>query len=146
MTVSTRNRRRQEFIGKQTFTGGIDATSIGATTPGTLVATTVAVGVETSLTAHAGGTQASALALSASKSGHHITVCATNGDSVILPVLVVGAVHYIFNAGAATCQVYGAGTSTINDVATATGVTLTNGKGATFWAAATGKWYVSGLA
>ncbi len=104
------------------------------------------VGVETTLTATASGIQATALALTATKDVHHITVCATNGDAVKLPVLVVGERHFIHNSGAATCQVFGAGTSTINDVATATGVTLTNGKGAWFVAVATGKWYTAGLA
>ncbi len=98
-------------------------------------------GIEDTITAHAGGTQASGFALSATKAVHHVTVCATNGDSVLMPVLVVGESHFVFNSGAATCQVFGAGTATINDIATATGVTLTNGKGALFIAVATGKWY-----
>ncbi len=97
---------------------------------------------ETGLTAHAGGTQAAGLALSATVCVHHVTVCATAADSVLLPVLVVDDVHIVFNFGAASMQIYGAGTSTINDVATATGVAIPAGKGAIFHARETGKWYM----
>lgn len=129
--------------------GGTPAAVTGTTVTGAAIVSTQTrseTGIEDTLTAHAGGTQGAALALSATKSVHHITVCATNGDSVSLPVLAVGQIHTVINSGAATCQVYGAGTSTINDVATATGVTLTNGKAAQFIAVATGKWYSVALA
>lgn len=98
-------------------------------------------GLENSLTAHAGGTQASALALSATVAVHYVTVCATSGDSVKLPTLVVGETHLVWNMGAASMQIYGAGTSTINDIATATGIAIPAGKGAIFHARETGKWY-----
>lgn len=94
---------------------------------------------ENTLTAHAGGTQAAALALSASVSVHRVTVCATNADSVKLPApSVAGELHVIANDGAATLQVYGSGTDTINGVATATGVAVATGKRAIFIALATG--------
>ncbi len=101
--------------------------------------------VEDSITAHAGGTQASAFALDATKSSHHITVCATAGDSVKLPTLVVGEKHYVFNSGIAACQVYGAGTSTINNLSTASGVSVNPGSGVMFCGISTGKWYTNGL-
>ncbi len=100
--------------------------------------------LENTLTAHAGGTQAAALALSASYTAHHVTVCATAADSVLLPVLAIGRGHYVFNSGVASLQVFGAGTSTIDDVATATGVPLPPGTGAWFFGLATGKWYTVG--
>lgn len=99
-------------------------------------------GVEDTLTAHAGGTQAVALALSPTKSVHRVSVCATNADSVRLPVATVGQVHLVKNSGAATLQVYGAGTETIDDVATATGVALLAGVGAWFVCVSTGKYYM----
>ena len=100
-------------------------------------------GKEDTLTAHAGGTQAAALALSASVPVHIITVCATAADSVKLPTCVAGEIHIVWNFGAESAQVFGNGTSTINGVATATGVALPAGKGAIFYgrtAGAAGAW------
>src|SRR6267154_516782 len=42
-------------------------------------------GVENNITAHAGGTQAAAIALSATKSIHNVTIVGTAADSCILP-------------------------------------------------------------
>jgi hypothetical protein len=102
-------------------------------------------GAENALTAHAGGTQAAALALSSTVSVHRVTVCATNADSVKLPTAVAGEVHIVRNDGATILQVYGSGTSTINGVATATGVAVGAGKTALFFcitAGAAGTWYM----
>ncbi len=101
---------------------------------------TTKVGVEDSLTAHAGGTQAAALALSATAFFHRISVCATAGDSVILPAATVGKSHYIRNDGAASAQVYAALTETINGVASATGVPLGAGSGVLYFCTTAGKW------
>lgn len=54
------------------------------------------------------------------------TVAASTG--VILPAAVVGNIVYIENAGANAVQVYGNGSDTIDGVAAATGVPLTNAK------------------
>jgi len=91
------------------------------------------------LTAHAGGTQAAALALTAGV--NYITTCATAGDSVRLPTSVAGLTVEVINAGAASCQVYGAGTDTINNVATATGVPVAAGKTGYYRCAVAGKWF-----
>jgi hypothetical protein len=101
-------------------------------------------GIETGLTAAAGGTQAGALALDGSKTVHVVTVVATDADSVKLPLaLGQGAVHYIHNADAGQdIQVFGSGTDTINGVATATGVAIGEGKGGTFVDYAAGKWFM----
>lgn len=72
------------------------------------------------LTAHAGGGQGSALALT--KEINRVTIVATAGDSVKLPASVAGLSILIINSGANSLQVFGAGTDTINGVATATGV------------------------
>jgi len=95
---------------------------------------------EDNLTAHAGGTQAAALALSATANAHRITVCATAGDSVKLPAALVSQWHYIRNDGAAACQVFGQATETINGVASATGVTLFPGQGKFFICTTAAKW------
>lgn len=98
---------------------------------------------EDGLTANAGGTQAAALALSATKNLHRISVCATAGDSVALPAALAGQVHYIRNDGAAACQVYGTTPDTINGIATATGISLPSGGGAWFVCTTAAAWTTS---
>jgi len=94
---------------------------------------------QTSITAFATGGQTNAVALTPARTVHRVTVCATNGDSVRLPAPTsVGELHIVANDGAASLQVFGAGTDTINSVATATGVAVPAGKRAMFIAMATG--------
>ena len=97
-------------------------------------------GVEDTLTAHAGGTQAAALALSATKNYHRISVCATAADSVALPAATVGQAHFVRNDGVASCQVFGTTPDTIDGVATATGVPLPAGAGRWFVCTTAAKW------
>lgn len=85
---------------------------------------------QNNITAKAGGTKAAATALTAAKC--QISVCATNGDSVLLPPGYPGLEISIFNAGVADAQVFGAGNDTINGIATATGVTQATGKSAVY--------------
>ena len=96
------------------------------------------VSIEDKITATAAGNQATAYKLTAVQS--RITVCVTNGDSVKLPPAIVGSAFVVINDGAATCQVYGSGTDTIDGVATATGVTVSNAKRAIFYCVANGLW------
>ena len=102
-------------------------------------------GVEDTLTAHAGGTKAAALALSATKNFHRVSVCATEGDSVLLPAATVGQSHFVRNDGVAPMKVYGAGTDTINGIAEATGVQQAAGSGALYECLTVGKWSTTGL-
>lgn len=90
------------------------------------------------VTAHAGGTKAAATALAAQF--NRIGTCATADDSVLLPAAVVGRFVVVFNDGAAAARVFGAGTDTIDGVATATGVPLTNAKRAIFMCLTAGAW------
>lgn len=85
-------------------------------------------GVTNSITATASGTQATGVQLTAAI--NRVSVCATNGDSVVLPKAVQGMSVLVINDGAATCQVFGfaATADTIDAVATATGVTVTNAR------------------
>lgn len=92
----------------------------------------------TGLTAHAGGTQAAALALT--KAINNVTTVATAGDSVKLPASAAGLEITVANNGAASMQVYGAGTDTINGVATATGVAQLPGQVVVYTAAVAGNW------
>ena len=73
------------------------------------------------ITAHSGGTQAAALALTTEI--NRLTVVAAAGDSVKLPLAQAGLDVVVVNSGANNCQVFGSGTDTINDQATATGIT-----------------------
>jgi len=95
------------------------------------------------LTAHAGGTQAAALALT--HLVNNVTTTATAGDSVRLPVSVAGMSVSITNNGVASMQVYGAGTDTINGVATATGVAQLPGQTVIYNSPVAGLWYANGV-
>lgn len=98
--------------------------------------------VENSLTAHAGGTQAAALALSPTSFVHKVDTVASGNDSVRLPVSVAGQIHTVINnATTNSMQVFGAGTDTINNVATATGVALAAGAAAQFYCPVAGLWF-----
>ena len=90
------------------------------------------------LTAHAGGTQAAALPLVSAI--NNVTTVATAGDSVLLPASAAGMEITVTNNGVASMQVYGAGTDTINGVATATGVAQLPGQTVVYTAAVAGNW------
>lgn len=116
---------------------GIEATILLAIVSGLLRLTSIEAG----LTAHAGGTKAAALALDATKTVHVVSVIGTDADSVLMPPAVAGEVHIVANTDAAqSLQVFGAGTDTINGVATATGVAQAAGKAGIFICYATGAW------
>lgn len=115
--------------------GGTNVSEFVAGTP----YTTLSLG----LTAHSGGTQAAALALTAGY--NEITTVAAANDSVALPLATIGTTVMVTNAAATnSMQVFGAGTDTINNVATATGVAQAAGKTAVYYctkAAPGGNWY-----
>ena len=96
-----------------------------------------------SITAHAGGGQASAFPLPAVV--NRVTTVATIGDSVLLPSSAPGMIIMVINHGANDMQVYGAGTDTINDVATATGVSQMASSECIYVCTSAGRWYVNGL-
>lgn len=108
--------------GASTLTG-----AVGVTGNLTTAAYTV-VSVGNALTA-AGTTRADALVLA--KQVNNITTAAASTGAV-LPAGVVGMRIIIVNAGANPIKVYGNGSDTIDGVAGATGVTLTNAKRAVF--------------
>ncbi|MEW5677568.1 hypothetical protein ABGT15_14755, partial [Flavobacterium enshiense] len=59
-------------------------------------------GIETGLTAHAGGGQSVALALSGTKAIHNIGTVSSVSDSVSLPAATgSGALHWVKNSAAA---------------------------------------------
>lgn len=93
-----------------------------------------------SLTAKAGGGQATATQLS--NGLNVIGVCATNADSVQLPPALPGSVVFVANSGAADATVYGKSgrTDTINGTAGATGVTQADPLNAVFFCVIAGAW------
>lgn len=92
------------------------------------------------LTATPSGTQSNALLLTAGI--NRITTVGTAGDSVKLPPSQPGIeIDVINDAASNSMQVYGSGTDTINDVATATGVAQAAGKSAAYYCPVAGKWY-----
>lgn len=99
----------------------------------------VLVPAANSITAFAGGGQSSATALTAQV--NRITTCATTADSVRLPASAAGLIVEIVNAGAASAQVYGASTDTIDEVATGTGVSLAAAARAHYFCVVAGKWH-----
>ena len=84
------------------------------------------------VTAHAGGGQALAVAITATFT--NVSVVATAADSVALPLAVAGQLVFVRNSSANSMQVFAANgsTDTINGTAGSTGVAH---------AAATGKFY-----
>ena len=97
-------------------------------------------GAESGLTAHAGGTQAAALALSAEATIHQVATVASAADSVKLPAANAGEIHVLINSGANPMQVFGSGTDTINGVATATGISQMQNSVVIYHCYAAGLW------
>ena len=100
-------------------------------------------GATDAVTAAAGGGQTNATQLTGVMA--NVTVVATAADSVKLPLAQAGMGFMLQNSDAAdSMQVFGAGTDTINGVATATGVAQAAGKSALYFAttsAPAGKWF-----
>jgi hypothetical protein len=98
--------------------------------------------VEVGITATASGNQATARALTAAH--NDVATVGTAADSVKLPLAVAGLRVYVENSSATSMQVFGDGTDTINNVATATGVAQAGGKSAVYFctvSAPAGKWF-----
>lgn len=130
------------FVGP--VTGDITGNVAGNVTGGTVSAVGVLSGdAATGITAFAGGGQASATALT--KIVNSVDTVATAADSVKLPVPTkVGQMILIENTTATSMQVFGAGTDTINAVATGTGVAQAAGKSALYFNTTIGtaaKWF-----
>lgn len=78
-------------------------------------------GTQNDIVAQADGTKANATAITACKA--RIATSAGALDSVLLPPGYPGLEVTIFNGGASSIQVFGAGLDTINEIATGVGVT-----------------------
>jgi hypothetical protein len=103
--------------------------------------------VETSkdnITAFPGGGQTNATLLTVQT--NRITTVTTSGDSVRLPASAPGVEVTVINHGANPMQVYGLVTDTVNDVATATGVSQMQNSSVLYFSTTAGAWYTEGLA
>lgn len=96
--------------------------------------------IQTGVTALAGGGQTGATPLTAMTS--RVTTVATQGDSVALPAALLGFEITVINQGANPMQVFGAGTDTINGIATATGISQGIKTIATYICSVAGNWEV----
>ncbi len=113
--------------------GGVTEKTVADTTSvQTLSNKTIIASVFGPFTAFAGGGQASATQLSLGV--NNVTVVATAGDSVKLPLAIQGEQVTVFNNGAASLQVFGSGTDTINGIAFGTGIAQAAGTVATYTA------------
>lgn len=99
------------------------------------------------ITATPGGTKAAAKALNYGV--NRVSVCATATNSLLMPFAVPGAWVVVINDGAASATIFGAGTDTIDGVASATGNPMAAAKRAIFYAivgdglGTAGTWYSS---
>lgn len=130
------------------------ATSVAAVNATTVTATTVnattlnltgytAASSTNTITAFAGGGQASAVALTTSL--NRITVCATAGDSVKLPASTVGRTIRVINSGAAYANVFPVTGDVIDTLAANLAVSVPVGQELTFSCEVAGTWISSGL-
>lgn len=90
------------------------------------------------ITAHSGGTKALAIALAANI--NRVTVVAADNDSALLPPVGAGGFAVITNTGTHILGLYGAGTDTINGIATANQYSLGPNQTAVFYAPVAGAW------
>lgn len=95
--------------------------------------------VQDNLKARAGGGQATAFQLSGDLV--RITNVATAGDSVKLPSAAPGRAIIVINHGTRAMQLFGQPGDKINDVASATGISMSPGSVAWFSSVGYGNWY-----
>ena len=100
--------------------------------------------IQDNITAKAGGGQAGAFQITTQTA--RIQTVATAGDSIMLPPSTPGLELLVINHGANPMQVFGAGADTIDDVATATGVSQMQNSLVIYTCSTIGKWYSEGLA
>jgi hypothetical protein len=100
--------------------------------------------VKDGIVAHAGGTQAAAIADAASQvpaMNNRIATCATGGDSVVLPAAKPGMYVTVANDGAASCNVFPFTGETINQGAANAAFAVGIAKAANFFCIVAGKWH-----
>lgn len=96
------------------------------------------IGTFEHVTAKAGGGRARATPIKAFCT--RLAVCATSGDSVCLPEALSGTPYLLIHDGGAPTRVFATGNDTIDGIAGATGVVLSNSKRCLFLCIAQGMW------
>jgi hypothetical protein len=92
------------------------------------------------ITATPGGTQAAGVQLVSRY--NRVTVCATGGDSVVLPPMLADVAIYVSNDGAAALNVFPYPSQQIGSAAVNAALSIPAGKGAEFDGSGTpGKWF-----
>lgn len=91
------------------------------------------------LTAHAGGGQANATAITTQVA--QFSTVATLNDSSVLPKALAGMRIVVMNSGAASMNVFPASGETINALSANTAFAVANGKTAMFVSPVNGKWF-----
>lgn len=124
-------------------TGGIatlSTTAANTAAPTTIMGGILGVTPTAGITAHAGGGQASATALTTGI--NYVGTIVTAADSVKLASTAIpGVVQIVANGSASNAmQVFGLGTDTINGVATGTGVSVPAGKTGVYFCYTAGAW------
>ncbi len=105
------------------------------------VSFSISTSLTTSITAYASGGQASAVLLASDYS--IITVCATAGDSVRLPIAASGREMTVFNNGATAADVFPGSGDTINELAADSAVSIPSGGVAVFRGLSASAWKVT---
>lgn len=112
------------------YVGSTEVARMDATTGLSSLGTLAAASFTGSITAHAGGGQGSATALTTSD--NNVATCATNFDSVKLPTPVAGAAIVVRNSGAAILSVFPPTSCTINGLAVNLSIDVAVGATVTF--------------
>lgn len=120
--------------------GTIDDTAVAATHDGDIISTGLLTGsAANALTAHAGGGQGSALALT--KQINRVTTVASAGDSVKLPASAAGQFVVVVNAAAANAMdCFPASGEAINALSANTALSIAANKTVVFFCAVAGTW------
>jgi len=114
-------------------------TNLGLSPVSNVTFGSVAVVVQNAITAHAGGGQGAAFALT--KAVSRVTIVATATDSVVLPAAVAGKSMTVINAAAANAMdVYPAVGEAINALAVDTKLSIAANKTVMFICAVNGTW------
>lgn len=117
----------------------------GALTPGAIAMAGLFYELaQNGIVANPGGGQTNATQITGQTA--RVTTVATLGDSVKLPPALAGLEVLLINRGANAMQVFGAGTDTIDGVATATGVSQMQNSTCIYTCAVNGAWETEGLA
>lgn len=132
-----------DFICKFITVSNVNGFQIGSTNAPLTLGGLPRQSTTDSITAHAGGGQANATALTTTI--NRVATVATAADSVKLPTSAAGMVVTVINSGANACQVFGNNTATINGVASGTGVSLASGKTAVYSCVTAGAWFGGAL-